>query len=714
MSIPAWAANTLYQPGTFIVPRSAGEVTQHQPNNADFEDGMTDWTQTAEFGAGTVVASTAEHFSGSQSALFAGAAGTGPNSSVYVTLANNYVAPVRPGQKINFSCMVFVGVGVNWNNAGCFIQWYDSSNNPLSQSAAVGTGGSIPGGMIGGAPLNVWRKSAGSGTAPAHAAFAQFCVTMTGNGNGGTTVYVDDCMWDYTFTGLPPGLVFEAIQTAAGLSGAHEPVWPIDSGDTVVDNAVTWQAQFASLVQWTAYPILESGPTEPTWPLAVGGHVKDGFDSASLISWVATDGRVTDVNCPNSREVCIGASKIFACNNDTIAYSATTNPLDWTSQFDAGYLPFGLQTYGNEPVKALGLYRSNLMAFNALGYQMWQIDPDPNNMALLDATPVGCQYHRSVQPCNNDLLFLSPVGIRSIGVAGAGSNLQAGSFGKAVDPIVRKLIAGGETPIGLVWPGTGQYWLNFGSEAVVFTANGGSADMSWSRYEFPETPGPIDDWTVLDGVLYLRSYNKVWQVDQSYIDDDTGDTEGTTTDDTVTYTGTIELTEGSGTVTITGIDTNEGWIIAPNDTITSAHITGIVQPYGSGSTTGIGSTGTYQLNAPATASVTESFSGTAQFTDYQMLIRWNYLDFGPVGLEKQLEGFDLVCTGSLVVYVGYDQNNTALVTDDYALDGDTLPGIGLIPLPLTAPSFQFNLSFNPNQYAEWQSLLVHINTLSET
>ncbi len=239
------------------------------------------------------------------------------------------------------------------------------------------------------------------------------------------------------------------------------------------------------------------------------------------MEWVATDGRITDVNCPQSKVVAIAAAKVFAADNDIVRFSATANAQDWTSTLDAGFLPFGLQSYGNEPCEGLGLYRSNLVAFNSLGYQMWQVDPDPANMALLDAEPVGCNYHKSIQPVNNDLVFLSPVGIRNIGTAGASGNLQAGQFGKHIDPIVKALIkalaTNGYEPRGLFNTGTGQYWLLFGAEAIVLSINGNNS-MSWSRYTFP---GVITDWTVDNGVLYLRAGDLVWTLDEAALTDDT-------------------------------------------------------------------------------------------------------------------------------------------------------------------------------------------------
>lgn len=176
--------------------------------------------------------------------------------------------------------------------------------------------------------------------------------------------------------------------------------------------------------------------------------------------------------------------------------------------------------YGANPVAMLTLYRSNLMVFNSGGYQMWQIDPDPANMALLDAQPVGSVYPRAAQSVSNDLLFLTEVGVRNLGTIGATANMQVGSSGQPVDPLVKaQLQAGTYEPRSLYYPGRGQYWLFFGPQAFVFTVNGAGL-RTWSRYIFPDT---ITDWTLNAGILYLRTAgNLVWQVDQNTLVDDSG------------------------------------------------------------------------------------------------------------------------------------------------------------------------------------------------
>jgi len=360
-----------------------------------------------------------------------------------------------------------------------------------------------------------YRKCVARAIAPDGALTCSVALNVTGTG---ASVFFDNVTLSHTNPVTISGLVFKATQADPGFSDSFEPVWPTVVGNTVVDNEVTWEGVPANRVQWQAFPILVSGSSEPTFPAITGGAVAD-----NTISWIADTRRVLDERCPNTKTVAITASKIFSGDADIVAYSATINPLDWSTANDAGYIPFGLNTYGSQDVSALGLYRSNLVAFNSKGFQMWQVDEDPANFAILDAVPIGIptSANRSIQPVSNDLVFLTEVGIRSMGIAGASTNLQAGSFGKQIDPLVKVKLDAGEVPISLYYPGAGQYWLIFGDEAFVLTMNGGKADMSWSRYVFPSD---IDDWTILDEDLLLRSGNKIWRVSElAERDDQVGD-----------------------------------------------------------------------------------------------------------------------------------------------------------------------------------------------
>lgn len=493
MTTPVWQPGTIYSPGSLVQPASAIAPVPDQVTNGGFEDGASGWSLASgftigEFGNGT-------YFQGTWSLQW--------NSTGTGRAINTNATEVVPGQAINGNCQVQQGASSSGQaGARAEIAWYDASDELISITS---------GNLIDSGSNQSWKQSSVAGIAPVGAAFARFSVYAFRTG-GSHALWIDNCTWDAVVSSLPSGLVFRAVQAIAGYSGATEPVWPVVNGAQVVDNEVTWEAVYASRVVWEASPILVSGAYEPEWPTVPGGTVADG-----TIKWVAMSNRVTDPKAPRSKIIEIAASKVFAADDDIIPFSATVNPLDWSSEADAGYIPFGLNTFGSTPVTAMALYRSNLVAFNSEGYQMWQVDQDPANMAILDASPLSCLFFKSPQPVMNDLVMCTPEGVRNIGIAGASTNLQAGFFGAQVDPLVLAKIQAGLIPFALFWPGAGQYWLIFGSEAFVLTMNGGNKDQSWSRYVFP---ADLTYWAILEGSLYLRAGNLVWVVDPEALEDD--------------------------------------------------------------------------------------------------------------------------------------------------------------------------------------------------
>jgi len=86
-------------------------------------------------------------------------------------------------------------------------------------------------------------------------------------------------------------------------------------------------------------------------------------------------------------------------------------------------------------------------------------------MQILDALPIGSTYEKAVSPVMNDLLFLTQLGVRSIGISAVSSNLNAGDIGSPIDPLVQDAlkIAGqyGQEPFSFYYPAEGQYMLAF-------------------------------------------------------------------------------------------------------------------------------------------------------------------------------------------------------------------------------------------------------------
>lgn len=317
----------------------------------------------------------------------------------------------------------------------------------------------------------------------------------------------------------PNGFVYKA--TVAGTTGTAEPAWPLTAGLTVVDGTVTWTAVTATSITWQAEAIYRSVGGEPAWPTTPGATVTDGS-----ITWRCIAPNVQDAKCPNTREVIIAASKVFAIKNDgnVVRYSATNNPNDWSTSGDAGFLPTGLQAQVDPRARALGLYRGNLVVMSSGELQLWQVDPDPAQMALLDNIPsIGTIYSKASASAAGELYFLTEQGVRSISIAAGSTNLQAGDVGTPIDSLIQAELPGSD-PLGLYYPGGGQYWLVFGANVYVYSQSRIGGIGAWSLYEFPDA---IEYTTQLDGKLYVRSGDVVYMIDEETGQDDGDPVPGT-------------------------------------------------------------------------------------------------------------------------------------------------------------------------------------------
>lgn len=236
-----------------------------------------------------------------------------------------------------------------------------------------------------------------------------------------------------------------------------------------------------------------------------------GFIEHHYLDGSATS-RVTDSNCPKSAGVIKTASKIFAVNGDTVRYSKTGDPRDWSSANDAGFLPTGLNSRGDRAANALGIYQGNLVVLSKDGAQVWQADPDPAAMRLLDIVEnVGTSFPRSVASVAGDLFFLSDYGFRSITTLQLTSNLADVDVGSPIDTLVRPYtLAGGISPKAFYFYGTGQYICAIGAELFVYSISRTAKIAAWSRYELPN---PVDAFAELGQTLYIRSSDQVYKLD---------------------------------------------------------------------------------------------------------------------------------------------------------------------------------------------------------
>jgi len=523
MAAQIWQPGMTAPEGTVVRPLSLASALFEQVKNNGFESGsLADWAE-AKTGTGTTSVVTTKPYSGTYHAKWIGASG---GSSVVLT--NAAASDVVPGQTITAKAAFYCNNATGSANQGSVrIYWLDSSSAILGFSESTKV------------TAKAWTIATVTASAPSGAAHASVAVWMSANNVG--SVYADTVSWEtLNQSASTVGYVYKATQTGSGITGASEPTWP--TSGTVTDGTVTWTAVQASYVEWTASPIMVSGATQPTWPTEVGASVSDG-----TITWTCSSRRVTDKNCPNSRVVALMASKVFAADKDLIRFSATVDPMNWTADNDAGYLPSGLQQSNADGMLVLQPYRGNLTAFNASCFQLWRADPDPAMMTQLDQMDgVGSTSTLSACSVGNDLFYLAALGVRSIGIAIASQNMQAGDVGAPIDSLVLDAVDKAVSqPIGTYYPSAGQYWLAINTSTTGSTHGGtvnpGTCSVfvysisrdggKWSRYEYPYC---IDGFSQLGDDLYFRSGRSVMRVDSSLATDAAGPS------DTIAFTGVVQ------------------------------------------------------------------------------------------------------------------------------------------------------------------------------
>lgn len=480
MGYAVWQPGTLYQPGDIVVPITAPAPGATAVVNGDFSAGASGWT----FTGGAAYVSDGHGFGGGVGCVRL------PGNVANGQALNNTQLVIPVGGQITASCMIEQGASISGATRGWVeVQWYAADNTPIG---TPDKGNEVEDGSSG-----AWKKSTVTATCPAGAAYCRAGIALWSVADHNHPIWGDALQVQGTFAGLPAGLAYRAVQAESGFSAANEPAWPPILGQQVIDNEVTWEAISATRVEWTAEPLYVSGAVEPTWPTGTGEYVQDG-----TVLFRAVSRRVEDPNCPNTKIVAIAASKVFCADDDIVRYSATVNPLDWSSSDDAGYLPTGLQNYGSNPVAAMGLYRGNLIPFNAEAFQLWQVDEDPASMALLDALPMGSTQHHAMAAVSNDLFFLASQGVRTVGIAASSTNFQAGDVGMPIDPLVqdatRRAAQADATPMAVYVPSMGQYWLMFPRAekvappippTITGSAPDGAQGVAWQGYAYTVTAG---------------------------------------------------------------------------------------------------------------------------------------------------------------------------------------------------------------------------------
>ena len=225
-----------------------------------------------------------------------------------------------------------------------------------------------------------------------------------------------------------------------------------------------------------------------------------------------TPTHIADVNCPNTAAVTKKASKLFSVKDDVVRFCATSSPRDWTTSSDAGFLGVGIQQSGATNPTAVGEYAGNLVVFFKDSSQVWTVDPDPSLMKFVQGLDVGCPYPHGAANMAGDVFFASFDGIRSITTQSTTGNMIDVDVGSPIDSIIKPIFLSSSDVRSFYFRGGGQFWTLIGNTAYVYSFSRTSKISAWSKYVFPFA---IEDFTEMDGDLYLRSGNSVFLLDES-------------------------------------------------------------------------------------------------------------------------------------------------------------------------------------------------------
>lgn len=732
MPTPLWQPGTLYPTGSLVQPVSAAPPVNTAIDNPGFESGDNDWTKGADW---AIVNDAGDAFQGSWLAVYDG------NGTA--NLDSDSIVAVVPGKSITALCMVDQGAA-SAGDAGARValRWLTSADVEIS----ISLGTNITSGSDG-----TYVQSSVTGVAPATAAKVHVRVIAFSDGSD---VRVDNVSWNYATAAVPAGLVYRAVQTATGASGNEEPTWPLTLGLTVVDNEVTWEAVQANRVVWEATPLFVSGLTEPDWPTAPGGAVVDG-----TLQLVAVDRRITDPKCPHKIPTRILASHVFNGDDDIVAFCMAANPLNWSEEANAGFLPTGLQQSNTNGVAVLAMYRANLAVLNASSFQLWQADPDPELMDILDQKDgIGSVYYRAAVNVGDDLFYLSPEGIRSIVGAAGNNSLQYDAVGAPIDDLVQAAlaaaIASAIEPFGGYYPGLGQVLIAFPSSdnpgayfpleesgvaftftpvdalAVGLTASviatlGGGTSYDWTLELPPNTlvrvtcgnlsaEGGIDTATFetendtivneSEDAGFLPSPFEI-VVGADGLLNFTIDAGGLTYDFVIEVFVPGDATEGTTEVFVGTKVKGAGWTwsrwLFPF-LVTDFSLFGTELYFRHGDSIN---------HFDKTVQYDERPDGDdVEQVEFGGVVQWNWLDLGSPGTTKHLQAFDLIATGVPSVSFGYDQRNKATFTPAYEIDPDTLPG-GPIQYEVTAPAISVRVEFEAGSPWSLSSMLLYVDDL---
>lgn len=158
-------------------------------------------------------------------------------------------------------------------------------------------------------------------------------------------------------------------------------------------------------------------------------------------------------------------SKMYFCAAGTFYFSAVSDPTKWEAQDSgAGFQPAFDQTFSPSDVVSLANYQGKLAVFCQHSIQIYNVNADPTLMSQAqNIQNIGCLAKLTTQSIGEeDVMFLSSSGIRSLRVRETSLNAIISDIGSPVDNLITAALnsAGVNTAaFAIVEPTSNTYWL---------------------------------------------------------------------------------------------------------------------------------------------------------------------------------------------------------------------------------------------------------------
>lgn len=210
-------------------------------------------------------------------------------------------------------------------------------------------------------------------------------------------------------------------------------------------------------------------------------------------------------------------TKVYAEFGVNLGFSGVAEPTKWRPQdVGSGVIDMSAQSSSDDFLTGMGIYQNNMAYFSPSVIQVWFLDTDPDqNTQLQVISGMGTRSRKTIKSFgDNDTLFLSDYGIRSLRARDSSNSAGVTDVGTPIDDIIIAHLL----ELGLdsdevreacseIEPNSGRYIMNLEDIQYVFSYFPSSKISAWSTWE----PGfGFSDFATKDGRLYGRDGDTIY------------------------------------------------------------------------------------------------------------------------------------------------------------------------------------------------------------